>query len=295
MLRGKKQAQKEGYYTGATIPFGYKKEKLNKGYVLVPDEKEAPIVQMVYNKYIYNNIKVAEIVDELNADGIRTRKGLFWTPHLLRRLMKNKIYLGYINSTTNGVTTQFKGKHLPLIDEDTYNMVVKKFSENNPRVKKANTLSNPLATFLKCGVCGRVMGLRTKMLNGENKPMIGCKNKQCNNLGAYIHFVEKRLIDELGAELKNFNYFLENTIDETKKIREEKERELLIIKSNIDKKNAMIQRCCEMLEEGIYTKERYIERVETIEKELKTLNLKYEELSNIEDNEEDEESERKNK
>lgn len=287
MIRGKKQAQKEGYYTGATIPFGYKKEKHNKGYILIPDEKESPVVKMIYNKYVYDNIKVAELVDYLNDNGIRTRKGLFWTPHLLRRLMKNKIYLGYINSTTNGVTSQFKGKHLPLIDEETYNLVIKKFKENNPKVKKSNVLRNPLASFLKCGVCGKVMGLKTKTVRGEKKPMLGCKNKQCSNLGAYFHFVESKLIEELENELKNFNYFLENTVDETKRLKEEKEKEKLIIKLNIDKKSTMLNRCCEMLEEGIYTKERYLERVESIERDLKALKNKYEELNNIEENGED--------
>ena len=72
MIRGKKQAQKEGYYTGSTIPFGYNKEKQNKGYVLVPNEEEAPIIQMLYNKYAYEGVNIAELVDYLNNNGIRT-------------------------------------------------------------------------------------------------------------------------------------------------------------------------------------------------------------------------------
>lgn len=287
MIRGKKQAQKEGYYTGSTIPFGYNKEKQNKGYILVPNEDEAPIVQMLYNKYAYEGVNIAELVDYLNNNGIRTRKGKLWEPVLLRKLMKNKIYLGFINSTTNGVTTHFKGKHQPLIDEDTYNRVIERFNENAPKVKSDNTLKNPLATILRCGGCGKVMNMRFRSKNDNRPPMLDCKNKHCNNLGAYFHFVEKKLIQELEEELKNFNYFLENTADETKKIKELKEKEKSFIKSNIEKKKAMIDRCCEMLEEGIYSKDRYLERVQAIEEDLKALNLKYEELSIIEVDEED--------
>ena len=283
MIRGKKQAQREGYYTGSTIPFGYNKEKQNKGYVLVPNEDEASIVKMIYNKYAYDGENIANLVDYLNDNGIRTRKGLLWSPILLRKLMKNKIYLGYINSTTNGVTTHFKGKHLPLIDEETYNAVLERFNINAPKVKSDNTLKNPLATFLRCSECGKVMNLR----NRKNRPpMLDCKNKHCNNIGAIFHFVEKKLIDELEKELKGFNYFLENTADETKKIKEIKEKEKAFIKSNIKKKKEMINRCCEMLEEGIYTKDRYLERVKAIEDDLKALNLKYEELDTIEVDEE---------
>ena len=284
MIRGKKQAQREGYYTGSTIPFGYNKEKQNKGYVLVPNEDEASIVKMIYNKYAYDGENIANLVDYLNDNGIRTRKGLLWSPILLRKLMKNKIYLGYINSTTNGVTTHFKGKHLPLIDEETYNAVLERFNNNAPKVKSDNTLKNPLATFLRCSECGKVMNLR----NRKNRPpMLDCKNKHCNNIGAIFHFVEKKLIDELNKELKNFNYFLENTADETRKIKEIKEKEKAFIKSNIKKKKEMINRCCEMLEEGIYTKDRYLERVKAIEDDLKALNLKYEELNVVEVDEED--------
>ena len=283
MVRGKKQAQKEGYYTGATIPFGYNKEKQNKGYVLVPNEEESEIVKMVYNKYAYEGVNIAELVDYLNDNGVRTRKGLLWSPILLRKLMKNKIYLGFINSTTNGVTTQFKGKHLPLIDEETYNVAIERFNNNAPKVKSDNTLKNPLATFLRCSCCGKVMNLR----NRNNKPpMLDCKNKHCNNIGAIFHFVEKKLIDELEIKLKDFNYFIENTADETRKLKEEKEREKAFIRSNIEKKKAMIDRCCEMLEEGIYSKDRYLERVQAIETDLKVLNLKYEELDTIEVDEE---------
>lgn len=285
MIRGKKQAQKEGYYTGATIPFGYNKEKQNKGYVLVPNEEEASIVKMMYNKYAYEGVNIAELVDYLNNNGIRTRKGLLWSQVLLRRLMKNKIYLGFINSTTNGVTTQFKGKHLPLIDEDTYNMVIERFNSNTPKVKNNNTLKNPLATFLRCSECGKVMNLKNRSKN--RPPMLDCQNKHCNNIGAIFHFVEKKLIDELENKLKDFNYFIENTADETRKIKESKEREKAFIKSNIEKKKAMIDRCCEMLEEGIYSKDRYLERVQSIEEDLKALNLKYEELNTIEVDEED--------
>ena len=287
MIRGKKQAQKEGYYTGSTIPFGYNKEKQGKGYVLVPNDKEADIVKMIYNKYAYESVNVAELVDYLNNNGIRTRKGKLWEPVLLRKVMKNKIYLGYINSTTNGVTTQFKGKHQPLVDEDTYNIVQERFTANAPKVKSDNILKNPLATFLRCGECGKVMNLKFRSKSDNRPNMLDCKNKHCNNKSAYFHFVEKKLIEELENELKSFNYFLENTADENKKIKEAKEKEKAFIKVNIKKKKEMIERCCEMLEEGIYSKERYLDRVQAIEEDLKALNLKYEELDAYEYDEED--------
>ena len=50
LMRGKKQAQKEGYYTGSNLPFGFDKVKGDSGWVLVPND-DAPIVQLIFDKY----------------------------------------------------------------------------------------------------------------------------------------------------------------------------------------------------------------------------------------------------
>lgn len=280
MIRGKKQAQKEGYFTGATIPFGYTKEKINKGYVLVPDKEESSIVKMIYYKYAYENVKIASLVDYLNDNNIRTRKGNYWTTNRLRKLMRSKIYLGYINSSNNGTKIQFKGKHEPLIDEETYNIVVNRFMSKAPKLRLTKELKNPLATFLICSKCGKTISLKTGV-NRKDRLILECNNKHCSNLSAYFNFVESKLIDELQQELKNFNYFLENNAEENNKLKEINEKEKNMVRSNIEKKKIKIERCCEMLEDGIYTKERYLERVQVLEKELHSLELKYEELKNI--------------
>ena len=286
MVRGKKQAQREGFYTGSTIPFGYNKERQGKGYVLIPNEKEADLVAYLYNQYAYENTGIAELCDYLNDIGVRTRKNMLWTPKLLRKVLKNKINIGYINATANGEKVQYKGKHKPLIDDDTFYKVQEKFEDNAPKVKASNTLKNPLASFLRCGECGKVMNLHCGG-NRTRPPMLDCKNKHCSTVSSYFHLVEEKLLDEIKNELKGFNYFLENTADEIKKLKEEKEKNIILIKSNILKKKDAIDRCCEMLEEGIYTKERYVERVNVLENDLKELNAKLKELSIIEIDEED--------
>ena len=43
----------------------------------------------------------------------------------------------------------------------------------------------------------------------------------------------------------------------------------------------MIDRCCEMLEEGVYTKEKYLKRVNTLESELNALQTNLEALNGI--------------
>lgn len=284
MIRGKKQAQKEGFYTGPLAPFGYHKIKEGKGFVLIPHETEADIVRLIFDWYAHQNKRISQIRDYLNNNDIRTRRGNKWCNGTVRFILKNKLYLGYINFENLKSRQQFEGKHEGLIDETTYNLVMQKLKDNTPKYKMGTDLRNPLANFLKCSLCGKTLALH--YVPSKKNYNLRCDNMDCTNIGAYLHFVEERLINELKEELKGFNYFLENSVKEIDKQKKLHEKELKIIKGSIDKKKEMIERCCEMLEEGIYTKQRYLERVEVLEQDLSILNAQYKKLSEKEFNEE---------
>lgn len=284
MVRGRIQAQKEGYFVGSITPYGYDKERQGKGFVLVPNPVESEVIKMVYQKYAYENVGIAQLVDYLNSNDIKTKKGGRWNTSLLRKIIKHKVYLGYNNFNARGEQTYIKGKHEPLIDEDTYNIVIDRFMSKHSKEKASKELVNPLATFLRCSYCGRAMSIKKNVEFGRT---IGCIDKSCPNISTYLADVEIKLIDELQEELKNFNYFLENIDEENKKIKINKEKVLSTVRYNINKKNEMINRCCEMLEEGIYSKNRYLERVESLEKELNELKNKLIEIESSDDSEEE--------
>lgn len=284
MIRGKKQAQKEGFYTGPVAPFGYKKEKQGKGFVLVPHETEADLVRLIFKWYSEGTKKISEIRDYLNNNNIKTIRGNKWGNPGVRFILKNKLYLGYINFENRKSKTTYEGKHKGLIDETTYNLVQKRLKDNTPKYKMGTDLRNPLASILKCSLCGKTLALH--YVPSKKNYNVRCDTLGCKNIGAYLHFVEERLLEELKEELKGFNYFLDNYSEEINKQKELHEKEIKLVLSSINKKKEMIEKCCEMLEEGIYTKERYLDRVETLEKDLKGLENNYIELSKKEFNEE---------
>lgn len=284
MLRGRIQAQKEGYYTHPVAPFGYNKEKQGKGYVLVPNETEAEIINMMYQWYVYEDKKMSDIRDYLNNNNIRTRRGNKWDVHVVRELMKSKLYLGYLNVNNRKDKTQQKGKHQAIITEEIYNLAMEKLKSNAPKSKKGFPLKNPLAGFTKCALCGRTLSLH--YVPSKKNYNLQCNNMDCKNIGAYLHFIEDKLIQELKDELKGFNYFLSNSVKEINKQKDLNKKEISIIEKNITKKKDMIERCCEMLEEGIYTKHRYLERMSVLEQDLSSLEIQLYELRSKEFNEE---------
>lgn len=279
LLRGKKQAQKEGYFTGSQCAFGYTKEKQNKGYVLIPDDN-AKIVQTIFNKYVYDNHSLADIRHFLNNNGIKPTgsKSSDWENYRIKRLLSNKVYIGFINYDTKKEINIYKGKHDPLIDEKTFYLAQEKLKVASVKVKKSKELKNPLASLLKCGICGRTMQRHIKK---DRKAFYSCSKTGCPNIQSNIDIVESKVINELKKELKGFNYFIENSSEELKIKKDNINKEKQIISNEISKKEAMINRCCEMLEEGIYTKEKYLQRVNVLENDLSVLKSNLRDLNAI--------------
>ena len=266
MQRGYKQAQKEGYYCGAVCPYGYDKVR-DKGYVLVPNDK-ADIVKTIFNKFVYEDYGIRTIATYLNDNGILPLRSKTWYKHTLNKLLSNKTYIGYIRQGDQ----YFEGKHEPIIDENTFELAQIKLSKNEPRKPIKLCLRNPLAGLVYCEKCGSLMYKNEKKRKNGKSYRLQCPNKKCNCVGAYMGDVEVKVIEELTEELKNFNYYLDTNFKDFEKEKEAQKKEVSILKSEISKKKSMLNRCSELLEEGIYSKEKYLDRVTTLEAEINSLN-----------------------
>lgn len=279
LMRGKQQAFKEGYFTSATCPYGFTKKRIDKGFVLVPEENESEIVKMIFNKFVVDDLGIADIYKYLNSNGIKPRKASQWQFKSIKMILRNKTYIGYLgyDNYSSGPRQFIKGKHEGFIDENIYNLAQKKLDNKMTKKKVDHTLKNPMATFLKCGECGKTM--RSSFDTRLQKYVLKCLSYNCPTISSRMYQVEEQLIDELTNELNNFNNYLINYSDEIEKKRNLIENEKKIICTEIKKKETMIDKCCEFLEEGIYTKEKYISRVNVLEEELKALKSNLEGLN----------------
>lgn len=262
LIRGKKQAQKEGYFTASTLPFGYSKVKGDKGFILVPNE-QTPIVQLIFNKYVVDGCSLADIYNYLNSNGIKTQLGSSWTVATLKRVLKNRCYIGYLNTNTRSDIKYIKGKHEPIIEQSIFDKAQEKLSISSHKVNNSHKLTNPLASIVKCSKCGATMQKTTDTFR--------CVNISCDMVSSFFSIVEHKLINELKSELKDFNYFLDNYGEEIEKENKAKELEIKTLTKELNKKVKMLDRACEMLELGIYTKEKYLERSLILERDKSSL------------------------
>ena len=91
LLRGRLQSQKEGYFIGSTLPYGFSKKRDVRGFVLVPNE-ETKNVQTIFDKYVNEHFSISDIRRYLDACGIKPVKGEFWTNLAIKRILSNKLY-----------------------------------------------------------------------------------------------------------------------------------------------------------------------------------------------------------
>ena len=157
---GRKQSVKEGNFIGSITPYGYDKEKLigEKGFKLIPND-EAENVKLIFDLFLkgYGTSNLSYKLNDLN---IKSKSGKQWTPAMVRNVLINRVYIGYLSwgkrahvkkldnnsiSKTRPVNNdylEFKGKHEPLIDEETFNKT-QELLKNNSIKKVVRTKQLP--------------------------------------------------------------------------------------------------------------------------------------------------------
>ena len=264
LQRGRNQSRQEGYYIGSILPFGFDKVRGEKGFILVPNDN-AKVVQFIFNQYL-DGVNVATITNYLNENGIKPQNhNKIWTPPTVRNVLKNKLYIGMLNTNNRG--SVIKGKHEPIIDELTFNRAQEKLAKT-PKVTNRRKLSNPLAGLVYCSECGRTM---IRKINALKFEYITCPSLKCANRSLKLEKLESLILHELKNELKDFNYFLDNYSSEIKAKRNKVANEIAILEKELAKKLDMVERACEMLESGIYSKELFTRRVSVLETDIKAL------------------------
>ena len=132
--------------------FGYKRGDDGR-YAI--DELTAPIVRRVFEEYASGK-PYMQIVEDLNADGIRTLRGNPFNRNSLRKLLRNEKYIGVYRYKDildeNGIP--------PIIDRDLFDRVqleLKRRSFTKKRITRDESDPYLLTSKLFCGHCGSPM------------------------------------------------------------------------------------------------------------------------------------------
>ena len=279
LLRGRKQAQKEGYFIGSITPLGFDKKKDGKGFVLYPDVN-AEKIRTIFDMFVNQCRPLSEIRDYLIHSGLRPARAFEWTSRRVRQILENQNYIGNIK-----VMGEWKeGKHDGIISADVFKAAQVKLQNDLPKVRKQYQIKNPLAGICKCAICERPLQLSANEYAGRTP--IKCRTTNCPTVSTYLEILEPMIIEGIQDALEGYRLELNDLPTTAANRREALKKEREIYLSELDKKQAMLDKASEMLEIGVYSVEKYLERENILRKDIDALQANLDALSDTSELEE---------
>ena len=217
---------KAGLWT-SRAPYGYNVEKG----ILSINEKEQPVVDLIYFLYTEKLLGMRMIANYLNHRGFRTRKNQLWKSTEIKYILSNRMYIGdIVNHKTESVditrgTTRkvpeeeqivVHNEALRIIEDEVWNKKERILKQRNEKLKdrKGHSTKHILSGILYCNQCGAVY-IRENMKTKKYTDETGKKNNKkyawiCQGHNHYgdikckgrYPLMEDELMDFIKKELK---------------------------------------------------------------------------------------------
>lgn len=190
--RGKRkqlQLATAGKFTGGPVPYGW--EMVNKVPIIV--EGDAVEIRTAVNAIIAG-ASIGSIVKDLNARGVKTRRGQLWTSTAVRNLVMRP---------TNAGLSSYHGEILgesvfpPIVTEDQWRTATAIVKDPSRRSAFDSKVKHLLAGMLRCGTCGKAM--QTSSRAGNRTDM--SHYYKCKTRGDGHSFQTAKPVEELVSEV----------------------------------------------------------------------------------------------
>ncbi len=287
LWRGRVAAAKRGCYAvGSAPPYGYKKVKVGKDWILEIVPERADIIRLIFDWYTKENIGPTAIAKRLTEMGIKSPSGgAKWSEPTIRKIITNQHYIGLIVFNQRKTVTLFeygekvkrsviqnpediiiaKGKHEAIIDNETFELA-QATTAPNPRLKDDLELKNALSGLLRCGKCGQLMR-RQCHLTKEPRYICPSHKPRCFK-SATLSEVETAFITSLEqVELPALKLKVQNDEGNAVKVQQ---RLIAKLRDQISELEAQEESMYELLEKKVYTPEVFARRHSAIATKLET-------------------------
>ena len=118
-------------------------------------------------------------------------------------------------------------------------------------------------------------------MNANRKDIRICCRKCKDNIGSNICLIEDKLLQALKILLKNYKIKLTNNDNSNiENLLIIHQNSLLNYKTTLAKRKLQLNKTYDLLEQGIYSKEKFVERSNLLKQQIKELNHTIEELKN---------------
>ena len=283
MTAGMNAAKREGRFIGNVAPYGYERCKLpGRGWSLRPIEPQAKVVRMIFDLYL-SGLGYCEIEKRLNALHIPAPKSDKWSARTIPGILRNAHYIGCIPAAFRPgkkvvkdgqikiprprvkSCELYKGLHEPIISREVWDQVQARLGKNAAvRTPGNRQQSNPLAGLIVCDCCGKRMQRRPQPEGIQTQ--IICITRGCPTVAHSDVDLEQLVL----ASLRTYLAKLEAGKPEVLDLSAER-KALADIEKQIASLDSRMRRTYELVEDGTYTREIFLDRQAEISKEREKL------------------------
>lgn len=158
ITRKKQQLAQDGAFSGGPVPFGW---RIVDGVPII-EESDAAEIRKAVTGFLAGR-SIGYIVKDLNARGIKTRRGQLWTSTAVRNMLLRPTHAGL---------SAYRGEIVgpstfpAIISEDEWRAVVSTLKNPSRLTQNGNKVKHLLAGLMLCGTCGEPM--KTSSRRGKN-------------------------------------------------------------------------------------------------------------------------------
>ena len=280
VLKGMKEKFKRGEWP-LKAPIGYKNKRDERGHaVVIVDKEKAELVKQMFELYATGEYSLGALSEEMAKRGLRTRSGKLLSPERIKKILKNKFYIGKM--TLWGETV--KGKHKAIVPESLFNRVQQILKERGITQEKKQKRDFLLRGLLYCLRCKRKLTAEVHP-RGNYYRCQSSLNVKCSEpyipvklldekIGKLVSLFEpsKKLLKLLRAEIEEvFSNFVSKSKSEIKRLKRK-------IAQNEAKLDALVDNLASrVITPEIYKRysQRYLKEIEKAKERLAVLEKDY--------------------
>ncbi|BCW76270.1 recombinase family protein [Arthrobacter sp. NicSoilB11] len=167
IVRKKLQLAQDGAFSGGPVPFGW---RIVDGTPVI-EEADAAEIRKAVTGFLAGR-SIGYIVKDLNARGIKTRRGQLWTSTAVRNMLMRPTHAGL---------SAYRGDIMgpstfpAIISEDEWRAVVSTLKNPSRLTQNGNKVKHLLAGLMLCGKCGEPMKTSSRRGKGGQVYYYKCK------------------------------------------------------------------------------------------------------------------------
>ncbi|MGB4093053.1 MAG: recombinase family protein [Ruminococcus flavefaciens] len=286
--------------------YGYIKTK-GDYFNLQINEPEAEIVREIFDLYVNQGYGTHKISKILNARGLKSLRGVAWTTTAISRIIKNKLYAGYVVNNVSEVKdfiekTRRKKEESEWIEIERPEFSIislelweraQKINENNnldltATLHKKRGSKHLFSTLITCSVCGySFRRIRYKRV-GYDRVFWSCSGRNhngaasCNNMTI---IPENELIDSIDKYFKTLildkKRFVNDILDHYQK--QQPKNPVSTLTAQLTKLRALKSKQIEMFEADIITIIQLKEKTADIDKQIAQIEIELKQYASPEE------------